>query len=71
MLFKCQIAVIFDCLEEVDTDRVVEYVASLQTEEGSFMGDEGFVCSLYDWKYLLKVIIGVRHITVKFKKISP
>ena len=52
MLFKCQIAVIFDCLEEVDTDRVVEYVASLQTEEGSFMGDEGRVCSHNDWKYL-------------------
>ena len=31
---------IFDCLDEIDTGGVVEYVAGLQTEDGSFMGDQ-------------------------------
>ena len=32
---------IFDCLDEVRLDDVVEYVAGLQQEDGSFMGDQG------------------------------
>ena len=31
---------IFDCLEEIDTKKVVDYVLSLRLENGSFMGDK-------------------------------
>ena len=30
---------IFDCLDEINTEAVVEYVAGLQQEDGSFVGD--------------------------------
>ena len=31
---------IFDCLEEIDVEGVVKYVKGLQTDQGSFMGDQ-------------------------------
>ena len=31
---------IFDCLEEINTEKVVDYVLSLKLEDGSFMGDK-------------------------------
>ena len=35
-----QIAVIFDCMDAVRVDDVIEFVVSLQQEDGSFMGDQ-------------------------------
>ena len=33
------VLILFDNLEEIDTDKVAEYVSSLQKKDGSFMGD--------------------------------
>ena len=39
-VFLVQIAVIFDCLEEINKEKVVNYILSLRLDNGSFMGDK-------------------------------
>lgn len=39
-LSAIQIACIYDCLDIINQDKVVKYIASLQNEDGSFSGDE-------------------------------
>lgn len=39
ILFSIQVLVILKKLDEVDLDRVADYVRSLQNEDGSFSGD--------------------------------
>lgn len=39
VLFLLQILTLYDSINVIDVDKVVEYVQSLQKEDGSFAGD--------------------------------
>merc|ERR1719322_1786899 len=39
-LSAVQVALIFDCLDSINTEAVVQYIVARQLEDGSFTGDE-------------------------------
>ena len=39
-----QILVLYDSLETIDVDKVVQYISGLQQEDGSFYGDKWGQC---------------------------
>lgn len=40
LFFLHQILILYDSLHVVDVNKIVEYIQSLQKEDGSFAGDE-------------------------------
>lgn len=38
--FLCQILCLYDSVDAIDVDKVVEYIKGLQQEDGSFAGDK-------------------------------